>query len=85
MLMNNNYIRNKHQALHAVKVMAAFVILGAIVTSCYKIIRTYAPTEVTGTETFEARIVTAAGDGDGPSFGHAHGGYGPVGGEILRR
>ena len=59
MLMNNNYIRNKRQALHAVKVMAAFVILGAIVTSCYKIIRTYAPTEVTGTETFEARIVVA--------------------------
>lgn len=57
MLMNNMYIRNKHQALHAVKVIVAFVILGAIVTSCYKIIRTYAPTEVTGTETFEARIV----------------------------
>ncbi|MBR4434173.1 MAG: hypothetical protein IKS80_06665 [Bacteroidaceae bacterium] len=57
--MNNNYIRNKRQALHSVKVMAAFVILGAIVTSCYKIIRTYAPTEVTGTETFEARIVVA--------------------------
>lgn len=57
--LNNMYIRNKHQALHAARVLVAFVILGAIVTSCYKIIRTYAPTEVTGTESFEARIVVA--------------------------
>ena len=44
---------------HTAKVLAALFITGLAVTSCYKIIRTEVPKEVTGTETFEARLVVA--------------------------
>ena len=45
------------KAPQLLKVTALLLFIGAVVTSCYKIIRTYAPTEVEGTETFEARLV----------------------------
>jgi len=51
---NKNNYTNAPQLL---KVAVLLFVIGAVVTSCYKIIRTYAPTEVEGTETFEARLV----------------------------
>ena len=42
---------------HLFKVATLLLIIGAVVTSCYKIFRTYVPTEVEGNETFEARMV----------------------------
>ncbi|MBO4590152.1 MAG: hypothetical protein J5698_04180 [Bacteroidaceae bacterium] len=55
--MNNLDKTTAFRLLRVAKLALAIVIIGTVVTSCYKIIRTYAPTEVTGTETFEARLV----------------------------
>lgn len=49
--------------IHPVKVLATILVIGLAVTSCYKIIRTEVPKEVSGNETFEARLVVAD-DGD---------------------
>ena len=57
--MNNNDNRNISRTFRAAKVIAALTLVGAVVTSCYKIIRIHAPAEVTGSETFEARLVVA--------------------------
>ena len=55
--MNKKETRNIRLSLRNLRISVALIVMGAVVASCYKIIRTYAPTEVTGTETFEARIV----------------------------
>lgn len=50
-------MKKLHISAHYLKVTAFLSFIGLIVASCYKIICTYAPTEVEGTETFEARLV----------------------------
>ena len=57
---------SSHKQLH--RVGAMLVLMGLVVTSCYKIIRTEVPREVYGTETFEARLVVADDGSDTQNF-----------------
>lgn len=50
------------------KVIATLLVVGLVVTSCYKIIRTEVPKEVYGTDTFEARLVVADDGSDTQNF-----------------
>jgi|P827metagenome_2_1110787.scaffolds.fasta_scaffold00872_12 hypothetical protein len=55
--MNTSDTHINGRAPHFIRVASLLLLVGAVVTSCYKLIRTYVPTEVVGTETFEARMV----------------------------
>lgn len=50
------------------KVVATLLVVGLVVTSCYKIIRTEVPREVYGTEPFEARMVVCDDGSDTQNF-----------------